>query len=314
MFLITCLRCCSGQLVQQQNTIFQKVGAISSTQAKWRVTFIDDLSVFDNECGRVMSQLHKVNVLYKRMLSSLHIENSKELNKPRIVPAMGKYEGLMRFPSFLEVKHSIRMIQNRLHDLMYEYSGYKNLGHRHKRSFLPFIGQISSFLFGTVSDSDLDTIRRQINVIKKSQETVTHVLRESLTILNISRTRIIDNRRAIKDIADMVVKDFKKVDMLVELILIIYDVDRNIDSLIQYFSHLKQQVNMLALGRLGPSVVSPGDLRECLIRLKLTIPPGLKLVKDPVADLWFYYEHIHCVTLVDTNRILMVTRFCHGHV
>ena len=60
------------------------------------------------------------------------------------------------------------------------FQEYKMLnGTRHRRALLPFVGQISSFLFGTVSESDLATIRRNIVTLSVSQQVLSHVAQET---------------------------------------------------------------------------------------------------------------------------------------
>ena len=66
-----------------------------------------------------------------------------------------------------------------------------------KRSVLPFVGSALSFLFGVVSEDQLGQIRNSINVLARNQHAVLHVVKESLTILNVSRVQISENRHAI---------------------------------------------------------------------------------------------------------------------
>ena len=45
-----------------------------------------------------------------------------------------------------------------------------------KNSILPFVGQLMSTLFGTMSESDLENINENINVLAKNQEQIVHDL------------------------------------------------------------------------------------------------------------------------------------------
>lgn len=66
-------------------------------------------------------------------------------------------------------------ILNPLHDI---------IGYRRRRSLLPIIGKAFSFLFRTVSESDLQGIRKNINNLANNQQKITHVVKESLTLIN----------------------------------------------------------------------------------------------------------------------------------
>lgn len=62
------------------------------------------------------------------------------------------------------------------------------------------MGKALSFLFGTVSEDDLNVIRGSINNLAVNQEKVIHVVEESLTILNTTRVEVAENRQAINDL------------------------------------------------------------------------------------------------------------------
>ena len=57
-----------------------------------------------------------------------------------------------------------------------------------------------SSLFGTLSQNDLDNINRNINILSDNQENIIHDLEMSLSILNITKMQISENRRSIMDL------------------------------------------------------------------------------------------------------------------
>ena len=94
-------------------------------------------------------------------------------------------QGFMR--TFVNLDKEIAGVdQSRL--ALNNYSqGYKYLnGSRQKRALLPFIRQVSSFLFDTVSESDLNSIRRNIVISSSSQKVLSHVAQETLTQMEVS--------------------------------------------------------------------------------------------------------------------------------
>ena len=71
---------------------------------------------------------------------------------------------------------------------------------RKRRSLLPFIGDITSFLFGTVTGSDLNSVKRNLKLLSNNQQKLTHVMSESLTMLNVSRNEIGENRNKLNEV------------------------------------------------------------------------------------------------------------------
>ena len=62
------------------------------------------------------------------------------------------------------------------------FTDLKSLKKRSRRSLFPFIGPALSFLFGTLSSSDLSDIRSNIGTLAKNQQTISHVLEKGLSI------------------------------------------------------------------------------------------------------------------------------------
>ena len=87
-------------------------------------------------------------------------------------------------------------------DKLYDtYNAFKVLQRpRSKRSLIPIVGKALSFLFGTVSESDLASINRNIGNLAKNQKRISHVVSESLTLLNETRVHVIQNRQTINNI------------------------------------------------------------------------------------------------------------------
>ena len=61
-------------------------------------------------------------------------------------------------------------------DNFIDYQSLKSDHRRSKRSLLPIIGQAMSLLFGTVSDVDLENIRRSVEDLALNQESIIHKL------------------------------------------------------------------------------------------------------------------------------------------
>lgn len=57
--------------------------------------------------------------------------------------------------------------------------------HRRKtRAIIPIVGKILSFLFGTLDETDLDTIEINVRHLANNQQQLKHVLTESMAFIN----------------------------------------------------------------------------------------------------------------------------------
>ena len=66
-----------------------------------------------------------------------------------------------------------------------------------KRLLVPIIGKGLSYLFGIATESDLNTIHSSIGRLAKSQEDITHVVDENISVINITRVEMSENRQAL---------------------------------------------------------------------------------------------------------------------
>ena len=71
-----------------------------------------------------------------------------------------------------------------------------------------------SSLFGTLSQNDLDNINRNINILSDNQENIIHDLEMSLSILNVTKMQISENRRSIMDLVICIQKLDRKISNL----------------------------------------------------------------------------------------------------
>lgn len=66
-----------------------------------------------------------------------------------------------------------------------------------KRAVVPTVGKSISVMFGTVSENSIKIIRRKMKNIKEDQKVLAQVVRESISILNITQSELAKNRATI---------------------------------------------------------------------------------------------------------------------
>ncbi|CAG2188365.1 unnamed protein product [Mytilus edulis] len=173
----------SGSTFIQENVVFHKVNEITTTRSNWLVTFVIDLAPFENFVNQLSKDIAQSFILAQRA--------TLFYSKPG-------YE--MYFRTLNNLKEEYRWLTGMYETILSGLQEYDKLQHRTKRSVLPFVGRIMSFLFGTVSDEDLRTINSNIRVLANNQKRISHVLSESLTIVNVTRAEVAQNRKTINSL------------------------------------------------------------------------------------------------------------------
>ena len=290
-----------------ENVIFQKVNEISTTRSDWLVTFVIDLLPFENFVKRLSTDIVQSSFLAQKVIQYYH--------KPG-------YETYLN--AFSTLKQEYQLLAELHETVLGGLRDYQTLHTRDKRSVLPFVGRIMSFLFGTVSDEDLSTIKSNIRILSRNQKRISHVLEESLTIINVTRVEVAQNRRTInkltiglhevdlklKNISQELEKEITElsnfVELYVKLDLITSEVKVMIERARFYFEHLSSQLNMLSLGHLSPSTITPTAFRNLLFDIQAKLPAYLKLPKDPFKELWAFYQFLTCTTLLYDKQIFVI--------
>lgn len=125
----------------------------------------------------------------------------------------------------------------------------------------------------------------------QNQQKITHVLQESLSILNVSRIEVAENRKSVNELLNAFAElheDFRNVAIVINEFFLNLDRHVAMNSIIEglsrlvtearfYIEHLQMQLNKLTLGHLSPSVISTKNLRSLLIGIAYKLPPGILL-------------------------------------
>ena len=159
----------------RQNVVFRKVSEVTTTRSRWSITFVIDLNPYVTVMNTVGENINHLLGVIRTV-----VEN--------------------RAPGSNGLVNDFRGLSNELETLRETYFGVNArlaLRPRNKRSLVPFIGQAFSFLFGTVSGGDLGAIRRNLHILRSNQVGLAHVVQESLSLINVSRARIAENRQTL---------------------------------------------------------------------------------------------------------------------
>ena len=160
-----------------------------------------------------------------------------------------------------------------------------------------------STLFGTVSENELDNINRNIKALASNQEQIIHDLDVSLSVLNLTRMQVAENRRSIMDWIIVVQKLDRKIFSLqqpfsqkfvrleqfihtyLQFQMILDEIRLMTQDAIFYLENLKSELNMLSMHHLSTSTISPKDLKELLIEVESKLPNNFELPRNPRKDI-----------------------------
>lgn len=294
-------------VIIHENVIFHKTNEITTTRARWLVTFVQDLGPFKYFLARVASD----------------IEHTANITDAIIDRYDGPKHDNFR-ATLMNLREEVNSLDKTLTGILQSYTDHAALRSRSRRSIIPVIGNIMSFMFGTISEAEIEDVRRGINDLSKNQQTIIHVLEDQMSILNVSRTQIAENRMAILDLVkcvnlydqrlrrltEEIQKRFEQVEMFLnvytQLDLIMSGIKDTMQRAVLYLENLRMELNMLSLDHLSPSSVAPQQLKSLLAQIKSKLPPTLKLPEDPEKNIWYYYRALSCSTILDGDKIMII--------
>ena len=306
--LITCfLFGLTEALVVNENVIFHKENEVAITRSKWLFTFVIDLNPYENFLMRLAMDVENAAIVARNLVQLY--------DKPR-------QQGFLN--SFIGLQKEIQALQDNWGNVIKSFIDVRTIKSRSKRALFSIIGKALHFLFGTLTSADVKKIHHNINILAQNQIEMSHVVEESLSIVNTSKVQISENRQSINKLSTsinniqeriynvsqvlekQVVQLEEFVQLYLQLDLIIEEAKRTVNSAQMYMEHLQLQLNMLSLGHLSPSVITTQSLKRLFFGDEIQIPHHLTLPNDPEKELWKYYQSLTCTTILDRGMFLVV--------
>ena len=192
-----------------------------------------------------------------------------------------------------------------------------------RRSLLPFLGDALSWLMGTATTKDVNSIKDKVNQLiamqHKQEENLVHII----FVLNVIRYTMHMNREHINLVMDVVERTHQDITRLYNIISSLYtnlnyqQIVLHIHSILANFRdslYYMRQVAMGAMdyidaattGILSPHVLPVEDLREMLIHIKEGLPSTMHLLVSSEDTLHFHrYLHTH-ILIADKQFCLLI--------
>ena len=191
------------------------------------------------------------------------------------------------------------------------FDGNSNYNRHVRRGPLPFLGDAPSWLTGTTTSKDDNSIKRRVNNLITTQSTQQESIVHIVFILNVTRYAAQINRQHINIIMDKVDETVHDVNNLYnlttslatslsyyQLILHIRSVLANLwDSLFYIRTvsmHTMDYIDAATTGTLSPHILPITDLKQMLSHIEEALPPTMHFPVSSENTLHFYcYLHTH---------------------
>lgn len=284
--------------ILSENVIFSKINEVSNSMSNWKVTLILDL--------RPYRHLLEVSLLNITMIAkaNMYIIRQKVLTNE---PAFKQH--------FDELKDELRHLNDTRKKNMILFEDYTSLQYRQKRSIIPILGKGISWLIGSVTEDELNTVKIAMNKLNLNQAKIQHIVKDSLSFLNLSHTQIVQNRKRINKLnsgIDELVRtvlnnsnairselnDFKMVfNYYLQLQSMVSNTRELMYETLGFLENFVVMIDTLSEGHISPNILTPTKLHDILVEIKSKLPPQLRLPIEPSKRLWDFYILPKCYML-----------------
>ena len=300
-----------SDVIVRDNVVFYKTNEISTTRAKWLATIVIDFNELEQLMARLRKDLELVKALFD-VSKSRYFKDNEDFEAFKNTFEGLHQEVLYRESAEVGIKNDIAQLSPIANPV------------RKRRSLLPFVGGALSWLFGTVSESDLKQIRKQISSLALNQCRIIHVVEQGLTIINESRVLIRENRQSIIEIIGSIremdvkinqvthelarrIKENRRfLELYARIDLLIDEINVLIHNARSFLTGLRAQLDYLALGKLSTRIINPLRLRQLLLETQESASDLMALITNPKTGIWSYYKYLTTTTFFLDGKIIIV--------
>ena len=294
-----------------QHVYFKKENRAYLLRGTWKVSFIHDTKYLETSYRHLIRNLNAMkNVLYamKKQFSTSNEMEDYYNSVQRQIEVVNEISWNVRNAYSKSNIESAVMIK------------------RTKRSLLP-LGSVFKFLFGVSSEEDTTSLQKQMNDLAESEHYMLHSVENSLTMINTTRSDVIENRLAINSlIASTNVLDSTVTNLTHDIARIllplrnfvlsyariqqsIYEAEFQANRLLAQLATINDKVQHLLLEQLTSEIVPPVTLLNVLISINDLLQDNLSLPVNPHENLWYFYQNIKCNGFIHYAMIHSVCEF-----
>lgn len=298
--------------IVHRGTIFYKVAEISNSNSEWLITLVIDFNPYRQFMDKLSESITRTSSMAAILKSNLEREHTS--------PSVNAF-----INNFISLSKEIQQVNNSHSEILESFADMHESDERFKRSLFPWGGSLLHSIFGVVTDDNIDRIRNNIHKLRNNQLKLLHAVQHSLSIINMSRVDISENRHTINALTTALDKMSIKIASVAEALelrirnlekfthayltldLMVQDLKGLVQKANFHLQDLKVQLATLSSRHLNPSVITPKYLKKLLLDVKSRLPRHLDLPDDPTKNLWTFYGNLKCDTVMEgMDKILVL--------
>lgn len=293
------------EITINHNVAFNTRKQISSSKAHWLLTVVFPTAHYHPMLNNMRHEVKRTQALIHKLVTNDKFRNDSVIKG---------------------YASELHILQTNLQETTDAYLEYKTLltGSRSKRSILPFIGNALNVLFGTVTTSDLETLKRNIGKLEENEKQMIHIVQENFSVLKSSKIEVMENRKALNQIIVELSKFHKNINSIASALsdditllritttqrfrldLLNAHIKTILDKVTMSLHEMRHKIDVLANQKLTPSIISPYQLTKVLNQISIRLPTSLKLPMQPEPNLWTYYHALTCITVINDQNLLVM--------
>ena len=166
-------------LIIHESVAFHRANEIVLTRFKWLSTFVIDLKPYENFFNRLSEDLGKAKMTAHSIEQFYYFPSKQDCG--RIIKGL---------------KGETVALLNDQHTQVENYTELHAIHTKMKRLLIPIMDKGLSYLFGTATESDLNTIHTLVSRVARSEEMIAHVVDENILVINITKVEMLEKRQA----------------------------------------------------------------------------------------------------------------------
>ena len=309
-----------------ENVVFQEINQVRLTRSEWKIacvfeiqTILDYVKSIANDIGRVLKVIANVQRDYAQSAKATTIFENEDL-----LLGMRDHSGFSQ--TFDQMLKEIAVLTSAYKGLQNELKNYAFLSasSRERRSLIPIVGRVLSGAFGLATTGQVRALRTGIQTLSDNQEKIYHLVENQISMINVSRKYIKENRQTINkliigvhqidmkvnNISQILITDLNTIGRFVQIYsqlnLALQSIKRMIDSAQRYVDHLRLELSFLAIRHISPNLLSPEELSKILHQVRSKLPAAFRLPTHPSRKLWSYFRTLNCAAIIDNKKLIII--------
>ncbi len=292
---------------------FQQIANFYTSQNSWLIAFEMDTKPYEYLLQTIHSNLVKVKEeILKIHVEALHPGAPQEAEFAYSLTSQTLIARLqVDFDGLIDYHQQLLDEVARIDSLLSPESS------RTSRALLPFLGTVLRGLTGVADQKTVQSIRREITKLAHSGQHIAHVVEEGITILNITRAEVAENRIAFNKVLNLTKRleargfEIIRAQQLLEINTWVNQqfslIRFTLDELALMLTQFNMRLSDLFAGKLTPNILDPAALFKLLQDIQGQIPSGFALPFDIRHELYKYYQQLKChVEKIEGNFTIVV--------